>query len=139
MEFEEDVDNKKAELHKITERGTMELERADAHTTDQVRHDLDDECENIVSHISDQVRWAVEDEVDKTTKRIRKIARAAVRRFEEQEIVRQVGWPGGCAERVMRGVRRGKGGCRAVGRRDRTSNEPLNVWQAHNHRARLSL
>ncbi|KAF3029577.1 hypothetical protein E8E12_000230 [Didymella heteroderae] len=47
MEFEEDVDNKKAELHEITERGIMELERAVAHTTDQVRHDLDDECENI--------------------------------------------------------------------------------------------
>lgn len=119
MEFEEDVDDKKAELHEITERGMMELERAVAHTTDQVRHDLDDERENIVSDTSDQVKRAVED--------------------EEQKIVRQVGWPGGCVERVMRAVRRGKGGCRAVGRRERTSDEPLDVWQARNCRARLPL
>lgn len=138
LEFEEDVDNKKAELHDITERGTMELERAVAHTTDQVRHDLSDECENIVTDVSDQVRRAVDDVVDETTKHIGEIARQTLGRLVEREIVRQIGRPGGCVERVLRGVRKGKGGCRAVGRRERTSNEPLDVWQRRNSYARPS-
>ncbi|KAF3051387.1 hypothetical protein E8E11_011029 [Didymella keratinophila] len=54
LAFEEDVDEKKLELHEITENGKMELERALAHNTDHFRHQLRDDGDDIAVDIEDQ-------------------------------------------------------------------------------------
>jgi hypothetical protein len=133
LAFEEDVDNKKMELHEITERGQMDLERAVAHRTDELRHQLRDDGDDIAIDIEDQVRKAADDVVDTVMSRLRDIDRQALGRLVEWELALQLGRSDIQIESRPRGARRGKGGCRALGRRKRTSAQSFGVWQ-RNHR-----
>ncbi|KAL1644022.1 hypothetical protein SLS61_009050 [Didymella pomorum] len=54
LAFEEDVDEKKLELHEITEAGKMELERTVAHNTDAFRHQLREDGDDIAIDVEDQ-------------------------------------------------------------------------------------
>lgn len=144
LAFEEDVDDKKMELHEITDTGKMDLERAAAHRLDDFRHALRDDGDDIVTEVNDQVRLAADDVVEGTMRRLREMNRQAIGRLVEWEIARQSGRPDDRFERCpresgLRGVRKGKGGCRAVGRRERTSNEPLDAWQMRRRSAAVHL
>jgi len=134
LAFEEDVDEKKLELHEITENGKMELERALAHNTDHFRHQLRDDGDDIAVDIEDQVRRAADDVVDNVMRRLKDVDRQALGRLVEWELARRLGRPDIRIGRCPRGARRRKGGCRALGRRERTSDEPFGVWQ-RNHRS----
>lgn len=130
LAFEEDIDNKKLELHGITERGKMDLERAVAHKTDDFKQQLMDDGENIAIYIEDEVRRAADGVYESTLQRLKQLDRRALGKLVEWEVARQLGQPVVCNESRLRGVRTGKGGCRALGRRKRTFSMSLGVWQS---------
>ena len=113
MEFDENVEDKMSELVEIVEQGKQDLETERGYQLDGLRHELEEEADGLVEVVADQVREAAE-----------LVAQDTVRRLEKT--ARQLERPDGCRCRTevwLRGRRKGKGGCRAVGRRLRTVDE----------------
>ena len=113
LEFDEDVEDKKSELVEIVEQGKQDLETERGYQLDDLRHELEEQADDLVEVVTDQVREAAE-----------LVAQGTVRRLKET--ARQLERSDGCRCRTQvwqRGTSRGKGGCRAVGRRLRTVDE----------------
>lgn len=113
LEFDENVEDKMSELMEIVEQGKQDLETEKGYQLDGLRHELEEEADGLVEGVTDQVREAAELVAQDTVKRL-------------QETARQLERPDGCKCRTevwLRGTRKGKGGCRAVGRRLRTVDE----------------
>jgi hypothetical protein len=137
LEFQEDVENTKWELDEIVEKGKQDLETEKGYKLDDLRRELREEGGDIAVDVADQVRWTADDVVDGTLKRLEEIDRQALGRLAEWELAQPLGRRKDCQcrnERGLRGLRTGKGGCRAVQKRPRTSHEPLYMWQAY-HRS----
>lgn len=110
LEFDEDVEDKKSELVEIVEQGKQDLETERGYQLDSLRHDLEEDADGLVEVVTDQVREAAELVAQDTVERLKKTARRLER-------------PDGCRCRTgvwLRGTRRSKGGCMALGRRLRT-------------------
>jgi hypothetical protein len=113
LEFDEDVEDKKSELVELVEQGKQDLETERGYQLDGIRHDLEEEANGLVDVVTDQVREAADLVAQGTMKRLK-------------ETARQLERPDGCKCRTevwLRGTRRGKGGCMAVGRRLRIVDE----------------
>ena len=112
LEFDEDVEDKKSELVEIVEQGKQDLETERGYHLDGLRHDLEEEADGLVEVVTDQVREAADLVAQGTVKRLKE----TVRQLERPHMCR-------CRTRVwLRGTRKGKGGCRAVGRRLRAAD-----------------
>lgn len=117
LEFDENVEDKKCELVEIVEQGKQDLETERGYQLDGLRHELEEQANDLVEVVTDQVREAAELVAQGTVKRLK-------------ETARQLEQPGLCRCRAQvwrrgtsRGKSRGKGGCRSVGRRLRTVDE----------------
>lgn len=113
LEFDEDVEDKKSELVEIVEQGKQDLETERGYQLDGLRHDIEEEADDLVEVVTDQVREAAEFVAQDTVKRLKETARQLEQRH-------------GCRCRTevwLRGTRKGKGGCRAVRRRLRAADE----------------
>ncbi|KAG9197009.1 hypothetical protein G6514_002535 [Epicoccum nigrum] len=100
LEFDENVEDKKSELVEIVEQGKQDLETERGYQLDGLRHDIEEEADDLVEVVTDQVREAAEF-----------VAEDAVKRLKEA--ARQLDLPHGCRCRTevwLRGTRRGKGG-----------------------------
>lgn len=113
LEFDENVEDKMSELVEIVEQGKQDLETERGYQLDGLRHELEEEADGLVEVVTDQVREAAELVAQDTVKRLEMTAR----QLERPDRCR-------CRTEVwLRGTRKGKGGCRAVGRRLRTIDE----------------
>ncbi|KAH6613077.1 hypothetical protein C7974DRAFT_428796 [Boeremia exigua] len=155
LEFEEHIDDLRLGLVTVKEDGEMEMMRMIDEKTEGLQQDLEDEGNDIAFRFSAEVSSAADDIANAAAERFRQRLEALERQalksliknvnaqpfrtLVECELARQLGRPDVRGESRSRGVRKAKGGCRAQGRRERTSDQPLRAWQKSHRDAERQL